>query len=139
MIEVAEIASGGEIIPPNKKPNAKVKPGMKALDTNATTQDVIITMGKAKLVITRLHFQNSFHDTCQAASYKRGGRKMKKTSSGSIVILEKREVKLRINPPTTSTMGYAMPSLLDSITRARMIRIRKMYCIKRLCMRGLYA
>jgi hypothetical protein len=65
---VAEMASGGEIMPPNKKPNANVKPGMNILDANAMTQEVRITMGKAKLVITRLHFQNSFHDVCQAAS-----------------------------------------------------------------------
>ena len=65
---VAETASGGEIIPPKRKPNANVKPGMIILDTNAITQDVMMTIGKAKLVITRLHFQNSFHDVSQAAS-----------------------------------------------------------------------
>ena len=85
IIVVAETASGGEMIPPNKKPNANVKPGIRAVETNATTLEVMITMGKAKLVITLLHFQNSFHDVAHAASYKSGGRKIKKTSSGSIV------------------------------------------------------
>src|SRR4051812_35721820 len=61
---VAEIASGGETIPPKRKPRANVNPGIKTFDTNATTQDVMITIGKAKLVITLLHFQNSFHDVC---------------------------------------------------------------------------
>jgi hypothetical protein len=65
---VAETASGGETIPPNKNPKANVKPGMMALDTKAIAQEVIITIGKAKLVITLRHFQNSFHDVCQAAS-----------------------------------------------------------------------
>jgi hypothetical protein len=68
MMVVAEIASGGEIMPPRRKPNAKVKPGMSALDTKAITHEVMMTMGKAKLVMTRRHFQNSFQDICQAAS-----------------------------------------------------------------------
>src|SRR5687768_206726 len=59
---VAEIASGGEIIPPRRNPRASVKPGISAVDTKATTVAVRITMGNAKLVITLLHFQNAFHD-----------------------------------------------------------------------------
>ena len=68
MMVAAETASGGEIMPPRRKPNAKVKPGMSARDTSAITHEVMMTMGKAKPVIARRHFQNSFHDTCQAAS-----------------------------------------------------------------------
>src|SRR5687767_6500607 len=105
MMVVAEMASGGEIMPPKRNPNANVKPGMRALDANAITLEVRITIGNAKLKITRLHFQNSFHDVCQAASYKSGGRKMRNTSSGSIVIFEKKRTKLRANPPSTSTIG----------------------------------
>src|SRR4030095_15736182 len=77
MMVIAEIASGGEMMAPSRNPNANVKPGMSALDTNAITHDVMITIGKAKLVITRLHFQNSFHETCHDASHSRGGRKRK--------------------------------------------------------------
>lgn len=51
MMVVADIASGCEMIPPKRKPNAKVKPGISALETNATTHEVMITMGKAKLII----------------------------------------------------------------------------------------
>src|ERR1700754_1596400 len=68
MIVVAETASGGEMMPPSRKPRAKVNPGMSAYEANAITQEVMITMGKAKLAISRLHRQNSFHDTCHAAS-----------------------------------------------------------------------
>ena len=121
---VADTASGGEMMPPNKNPQANVKPGMNAFDTKAITQDVRITMGNAKLVMTLLHFQNSFHDTCHAASYNNGGRKIRKMSSGSMVILENSLVKLSSNPPTTNTMGYASLSLLASITNARMMRMR---------------
>src|ERR1051325_6368129 len=94
MMVLAEMASGGDTIPPNKNPNAKVKPGMQAHETKAITVEVRITMGNAKLVITRRHFQNSFHDTCQAESNSRGGRNIKKTSSGSMVMFEKVVVKL---------------------------------------------
>ena len=102
---VAETASGGEIIPPSKKPNANVKPGMIAKDANATTQDVRSTIRNAKLAMILLHFQNSFQDICQAASYRSGGRKIKNISSGSIVSFENPSVKLNANPPNTSIIG----------------------------------
>src|SRR3954447_9025998 len=85
IIVVAEIASGGDMMPPKRKPSDSVKPGINELDTNATTQEVMITMGKAKPVITRLHFQNSFQEVSHAASYRSGGRKIKKNRFGSIV------------------------------------------------------
>ena len=68
MIDVAEMASGGDTIPPKRKPRASVKPGIHALETNAITQDVTITIGKAKLNITRLQRQNSFQEVFQAAA-----------------------------------------------------------------------
>ena len=61
-IALADTASGGETMPPNKKPVARVKPGIRAADTKATTQEVRITTGKAKLLITRRHFQKSFQE-----------------------------------------------------------------------------
>jgi hypothetical protein len=68
IIVVAETASGGEIMPPKRKPNAKVNPGIMKLETNAITHEVMITMWKEKLMITLFHFQNCFHDISQAAS-----------------------------------------------------------------------
>lgn len=65
---VAEMASGGEPMPPSKKPSASVKPGMSQWATTATTHEVRMTTGKAKPAMMRRHFQNSFHNTCQAAS-----------------------------------------------------------------------
>ena len=55
-------------MPPSKKARAKVKTGMRALDISATTHDVKMTMGKANPEMTRRHRQNSFQDTCHAAS-----------------------------------------------------------------------
>src|SRR5688572_18875797 len=105
IIVVADMASGGDIIPPRRNPKARVKPGISAVETNATTQDVSITIGNAKLVITRLHLQNSFHEVCHAASYRSGGRKIKNTTSGSMVIFENGKLKLISKPPTTRTIG----------------------------------
>src|SRR5688572_5303418 len=65
---VAEIASGGDTIPPKRNPRASVKPGIKAYDAKATTQEVRITIRNAKLVITRRHLQNSFQEVCHADS-----------------------------------------------------------------------
>src|SRR5687768_4599323 len=63
--EVADTASGGEMMPPSKKPSAMVKPGMIELDTQATTSEVRITIKNAKLLITRRYRQNSFHEVFQ--------------------------------------------------------------------------
>jgi hypothetical protein len=105
MMLVAETASGGEMIPPNRKPWARLNPGIMALDTKAITVELIITMGKAKLIMILRHFQKFFQEVCQAASYNNGGRKIKNTSSGLMLILEKKRVKLRSSPPITKTMG----------------------------------
>src|SRR6059058_5642408 len=72
MMVVADMASGGDMIPPNKKPSAQVKPGISTVESNATTKEVMITIGKAKLVMTLRHFQNSFHEVCHEASYNKG-------------------------------------------------------------------
>src|SRR5687767_10312428 len=68
MIVVAEIASGGEMMPPRRKPSASVNPGISAREAKAITHAVMITIRKAKVAINRRHFQNSFQDVCQAAS-----------------------------------------------------------------------
>ena len=68
MMVVAEMASGGETIPPNKNPNAKVKPGMIVLETMAITNAVTMTIRKAKLLITLLRCQSSFQEVYQRAS-----------------------------------------------------------------------
>jgi hypothetical protein len=90
---------------PNKKPNGKVKPGIMELDTNAITADVRITIPKAKEPITLRHFQKSFHEVCQAASYSKGGRKIRNISSGSISGIGIPGIKPRIKPPRTKTIG----------------------------------
>src|SRR6185503_10509064 len=121
---VAEIASGGDTMPPKRNPSARVNPGIRAYDAKATTQEVRITMGNAKLMITRLHLQNSFQEVCHAASYNSGGRKIKKIRSGSMMMLENVLVKLSANPPNTNTIGYASFNLFASMTNAMMIKTR---------------
>src|SRR6185295_15348059 len=100
-----------------------------AVETKAITHAVMITIGKAKLAMTRLHFQNSFHEICHAASYKSGGRKIKNTRSGLIVTFPNAGVKLITSPPKTRTIGYAKRTLFASITKPRIIRMRYTYSI----------
>jgi hypothetical protein len=65
--EVAAMASGGEIIPPNKKPYAMGKSGMMRFETSATVAEVKITSPNASRLIGRLFLQKSLQDVFQAA------------------------------------------------------------------------
>src|SRR5688572_18735632 len=103
--EVAETASGGEMMPPNKKPRAIVKPGIRLLETTAITKEVIITTRNANVLTTRLHFQRSFHEVYQAASNNNGGRKIKKIRSGSKLMTGMPGKMLMIKPATTRRIG----------------------------------
>lgn len=124
IIEVAETASGGDMMPPSRKPSASVNPGTILLDTKAITQDVTITMIVAKLKIILRHFQKSFHEVCQAASYNNGGKKITKIISGWISIGGNTEIKLNARPPRTRTMGYEILNRCASITKKEMISSR---------------
>ena len=66
--EVAATASGGEMMPPRRKPSASVKPGTKELVNQATHTEVKKTSPKASRLIDRRHFQNSGQEVCMAAS-----------------------------------------------------------------------
>jgi hypothetical protein len=84
--DVAAIASGGETIPPTRKPIARVKPGIIEEVIKATAKEVIITNPNANRLIGLRHFQKSFQEVYQAASYNNGGKKIKNITSGSIDI-----------------------------------------------------
>ena len=58
----ADTASGGETMPPNKKPKATEKPGIKVLAINPTTRAVINTTIKANELIILRHRHSSFHE-----------------------------------------------------------------------------
>jgi len=66
--EVAATASGGEIMPPSKRPNAKLKPGISITDTKATINALNITSPKPNNDIALRHFQKSFQLVFQAAA-----------------------------------------------------------------------
>src|SRR5258706_14453343 len=66
-IEVAAMASGGDIIPPNKKPSASENPGMIRCNTTAIADEVKITRPNANKLMERLCFQNSYHKVFHAA------------------------------------------------------------------------
>ena len=62
MMVAADTASGGETMPPNKKPKATEKPGIKVLAINPTTRAVINTTIKANEPIILRHRHSSFHE-----------------------------------------------------------------------------
>ena len=105
IIAAALTASGGDTIPPKRKPKGIEKPGMKWLAMNATTDAVMNTTMKANDVMMRRHRHNSFHELDIAASYKIGGRKIRKMTSGLIVIFGMPGMRLKRRPATTKRMG----------------------------------
>src|SRR5450432_2929445 len=80
--DVAATASGGEIIPPNKKPSASEKSGIIECAVKATAAEVKITRPNASISMGLLYCQKSFQDVFQAAAYNNGGRKIRNTRSG---------------------------------------------------------
>lgn len=51
-----------------------------------------------------------------ASRYRRGGRKMRKTRSGSSATRGSPGMNPRARPPRTSKMGYGRPNLVASVT-----------------------
>lgn len=72
---------------------------------NATTDAVMNTTIKANDVMMRRQRHNSFHELNTAASYKIGGRKIRKITSGLIVIFGMPGMRLKRRPATTKRMG----------------------------------
>jgi len=122
-IAPALTASGGETMPPNKKPSAREKPGIIKLEPNATEIAVRKTTPNAKLPIIRRQRHNSFHDIDQAASYNNGGRKIIKIISGSMCIVGVPGKTLINKPANTSNIGYATFILLASTINKTMATI----------------
>ncbi|MNN02196.1 hypothetical protein D3C81_1148440 [compost metagenome] len=73
--------------------------------TTATDSAVKKTTKKAKLPIIRHHFFISLYEIDHAASHSKGGRKIRKITSGSIVTTGNVGIKLTIKPAKTSKMG----------------------------------
>ena len=118
------------MIPPNKKPKANVNPGIKELETKAMMQEVKMTSPKPSRAMGRLHFQKSLQEVYHAASYSKGGRKIRNIRSGLILKAGMPGMKLMSKPPMTKKMGYDMRNFCPNITsintekrRDRMSRI----------------
>lgn len=104
-IALALTASGGDTIPPSRKPNANEKPGIILLTTKATVIAVRKTTTKAKLPIMRRQRHNSFHDMAQAPSYKSGGKIIRNISEGLTCNTGMPGMKLISNPAITNKTG----------------------------------
>ena len=105
IMAAADTASGGETMPPNKKPRATEKPGIKVLAINPTTRAVINTTIKANEPIILRHRHSSFHELLYAASYSIGGKNTRNIKSGLILKRGMPGMKLIATPPNTSIMG----------------------------------
>src|ERR1700760_2853589 len=79
----AAIASGGEMMPPSKKPSSSGKSGISQCEIYATAAAVSSTSPNASSVIGLRMPQNSCHDVFHADEYNNGGRKTTKTILGS--------------------------------------------------------
>src|SRR5688572_19570754 len=102
---VAATASGGEMMAPNTNDSAQPNPGINVCATHATAQVVKMTQPMASNVMGRFSFLKSVHDVDHAAAYSTGGRKTRKTISGSREILGKPGINPIPIPATTSRIG----------------------------------
>jgi hypothetical protein len=116
---VAATASGGEMMAPSTNDSAQSKPGITRCATQATAQVVKITHPIANKVIGRFAALKSGHDVFQAAEYKTGGRKMRKTTSGSREIEGIPGIIPMAIPAITSRIGYG--TLILSVTSAKAV------------------
>src|SRR5574343_1659999 len=80
---VAATASGGEMMAPNKKPMAMVKPGKSAFAINPMPNVVTNTMVNARIAMGFRFCLNSYQLVLNAAMYKIGGRNTSITIEGS--------------------------------------------------------
>ena len=78
---------------------------MMAFETKATTTEVKITNPNERRLIGLFIAQKSFQDVFQAAAYNKGGRKIRKTRSGPILIFGIPGIKLINKPPITNKIG----------------------------------
>jgi hypothetical protein len=103
------------MIPPSKKPYASGKLGIIACDKYATAVEVNMTRPIDNNPIGLRFFQKSFHEVFQAAAYNNGGRKIRKTVSGSNVTTGMPGIKPIHKPAITNNIGYEILSLTLSI------------------------
>src|SRR5688500_14351578 len=103
--DVAAIASGGDIIPPSRKPAASEKSGISKLEIQDTAAEVKITSPNPIRLIGLFNRQKSFQEVFQAAAYNKGGRNIRNTRSGWSVIWGIPGIRLMSRPLITRKMG----------------------------------
>src|SRR5580704_2096774 len=103
--ELAATASGGDMIPPSRSPIDKVNLGTSFSETNATMTDVTITSPNPCNPIGQRIFQKLGQDVNQAASYSRGGRKIRKIKSGLMPERRAPVIRLISSPLITRNTG----------------------------------
>jgi len=122
----AATASGGDTTAPNTKASGHVNPGMAKWAVTATVTVVKNTRLMASAEIGRMEVLNSCQDVLEAASYKRGGSIITKTTSGSNDRLGEPGIKPMINPAITNRIGKGNFLLLAIAVKLIRIAIMKM-------------
>ena len=102
---VAATASGGDTIAPRTNAAGQPRPGTIACATAATPAVVASTRPTARRVMGRRFAWKSRSDVKYAAAQRMGGRKIRKTISGSSATDGTPGTKPRISPPITRKMG----------------------------------
>ena len=124
-IVVAASGSVGETMAPSANAAAHGRPGIAACAMTATATVVMSTSAIALSVIARMYLRRSRSDEKYAALKSSGGRKMKRTSSGSSSTSGTPGAKPTRLPPTTSRIGYGTLTTRASVVSAATVTSRK--------------
>ena len=120
MIPLAATASGGETIAPNTNASGHVKPGIRKYAAAATANVVKKTKVIARADIGLIEVLNSCHEVREAASYNKGGRIRRKTTSGFRARSGNTGTKPMISPAAINMIGYGN-FLLSTIAISEMM------------------
>src|SRR4051794_23637327 len=115
-ISTAATGSVGETTAPSTNAASHDRPSMTACATTATTTIVAVTSATARNEIGPRFARRSCSDEKNAAEYSSGGRKARRTMSGSSTIWLRPGMEASALPPATIRIGYGI-GVLAATTR----------------------
>src|SRR5688500_10084280 len=104
----------------------------------ATAPVVKITNAMARVDMGLISDLKSCHEVFDAASYKIGGKKIRKTTSGFRLIPGIDGMKPMHNPATTSSTGLGNRNL-SAAARSAMSAVKTMMSVAKFCMINVYS
>ncbi len=115
---LAATASGGDTIAPSATAAGQLNPGMTKRATAATTAVVASTSPTASRVIGRRLARKSRSDVKYAADQRTGGKKIRKTRSGSRRTIGTFGSRPMTSPPSTRKIGYGIRTRRAAVASA---------------------